>query len=78
MKSLSDRVVDVLRWSEGEWLSAVDVTRRLGMNTAVGGQLYIDAIAIELCIAVDAGMAVARPTGASGLDCRYQLKEATS
>ena len=28
MKSLSDRVVDVLRWSEGEWLSAVDVTRR--------------------------------------------------
>jgi len=75
MKSLGDRVVDVLRWSQDEWLSAVDVCRRLGMNTAAGGDRYIDAVAHELCTAVDAGMARMRLPGGDVFQSRYQISE---
>ena len=75
MKSLGDRVVDVLRWSQDEWLSAVDVCRRLGMNTAAGGERYIGAVANELCTAVDAGIARMRLPGGGVLHSTYQISE---
>lgn len=77
MLSPSERVLEALRWFPDEWLSAVDVARRLGMNTAAGGERYIKAVSETLLEAVISGRAMMRlPLSGEDFTCRYKLMEA--